>query len=99
MCYSNSGSTTLTNVSGQRLRVLRFAGYVRTPLGWILHTVTGGFFSADEFREWYGLGEGEWIEADGSARDPNNYGGPPVLWAYYCLAEDGTEFVAGGVLE
>ena len=31
--------------------------------------------------------------------DPKNYGDPPVLWAYYCRAEDGEEFVAGGVLE
>jgi hypothetical protein len=92
-------STTLTNVSDQRARVLRFAGYVRTPLGWVLHTVTGGFFSADEFREWYGLGEREWIGPGESACDANNYGGPPVLWAYYCQAEDGSEFVAGGERE
>jgi hypothetical protein len=92
-------STTLTNVSGQRVRVLRFAGYKRTPLGWVLHTVTGGFFSAEEFREWYGQGEREWLGPGESACDPNNYGGPPVLWAYYCQAEDGSEFIAGGVLE
>jgi hypothetical protein len=94
-CYS----TTLTNVSGQRIRVLRFAGYKRIPGGWLLHTISGTFFSSDEFREWYGL-EGEWVGPGQSATDHNNYGGDlPVLWAYYCQAEDGTEFVAGGVLD
>jgi hypothetical protein len=92
-------STTLTNISGQRVKVLRFAGYVRRQPGWILHTVTGTFFSAEEFREWYGLGEREWLGPGESACDPNNYGGLPVLWAYYCQAEDGEEFIAGGVLE
>jgi hypothetical protein len=92
-------STTLTNISGQRLRVLRFAGYARTPRGWELNTVTGTYYSAGEFREWYGLGQKEWLDPGESACDPNNYGGPPTLWAYYCQTEDGKEFVAGGVLE
>jgi hypothetical protein len=92
-------STTLTNVSGRRVRVLRFAGYARTPEGWTLNTVTGSFYSAREFREWYGLGENEWLGSGESACDPNNYGGPPVLWAYFCQSEDGEEFVAGGVVE
>lgn len=92
-------STTLTNISGQRVRVLRFAGYARTPDGWTLNTVTGTFYSAREFCQWYGLGEKEWLGPGKSACDPNNYGGPPMLWAYYCQAEEGEEFVAGGVLE
>ena len=92
-------STTLTNVSPQRVKVLRFGGYLRTPRGWELHTVSGTFFSTDEFREWYGVGRDGWIGPGESVCDPNNYGGPPVLWAYYCQAEDGTRFVAGGVLE
>jgi len=92
-------STTLTNICGQRVRVLRFAGYTRTPEGWTLNTVTGGFYSAQEFREWYGLGENEWLAPRESACDPNNYGGPPVLWAYFCQTEDGKDFIAGGVLK
>jgi hypothetical protein len=92
-------ATTLTNVSGRRIRVLRFAGYARMSEGWRLSTVTGGFFSAWEFREWYGLGEEEWLGPGESATDPNNYGEPPMLWAYYCQVEDGNEFAAGGVQE
>jgi hypothetical protein len=95
----NHYSTTLTNVSEQRIRVLKFAGYTRTADGWKLNTVTGTFYSAREFREWYGLGPNEWLGPGESACDSNNYGGPPVLWAYYCQAEDGREFVAAGVRE
>lgn len=91
-------STTATNVSDQRIRITRFAGYVRGRRGWELNTVTGKFFSAEEFREWYGL-QGDWIAPGESATDPNNYGAPPVLWAYFCEAEDGTEFIAGAVLQ
>lgn len=95
----NRYSTTLKNVSRQKIRILKFAGYARTPEGWGINTVTGTFYSGLEFREWYGLGGKEWLEPGEAACDPNNYGGPPVLWAYYCQAEDGGEFVAGGVLE
>jgi hypothetical protein len=64
-----------------------------------LSAVTGTFYSGCEFCEWYGLGDREWLGPGESACDPNNYGGPPMLWACYCQAEDGKEFVAGGVLE
>jgi hypothetical protein len=92
-------STTLTNVSQQRVRVLRFGGYTRSRRGWELNTISGTFFSAEEFREWYGVGRDSWIGPGESVCDPNNYGSPPVLWAYYCQAEDGTRFLSGGVLE
>jgi hypothetical protein len=92
-------STTLTNISGQRVRVLRFAGYARTREGWMLNSVSGTFYSAQEFREWYGLGQEELLDPGESACDPNNYGGIPGLWAYYCQAEDGKKFIAGDVLE
>ena len=92
-------STTLTNISGERIRVNRFAGYAKTSKGWKLFTVTKQFYSAEEFRQWYGLGNNEWIVPGQSASDPNNYGSPPVLWAYYCECESGKRFVAGSVLE
>jgi len=95
----NHYSTTLTNISKQKVKVLRFAGYTKTRGGFQLNTVTGTFYSAQEFREWYGLGSSDWILPGESAADPNNYGGPPVLWAYYCEAEDGKHFIAGGILE
>lgn len=90
-------STTLKNISSQRIRILRFGGYTKTSAGWKLDTITHDFFTAEEFRAWYGAAE--WIEPDASVCDPNNYGGFPALWAYFGEAEDGTRFVAGEVSE
>ncbi len=92
-------ATTLKNISNERIRVQRFGGYRRRWKGWKLSNATRQFYSAEEFRQWYGLGSAEWIEPGQSAADPNNYGSPPVLWAYYCESESGQQFVVGGVLE
>jgi hypothetical protein len=92
-------STTLTNISNKRIRVMRFGGYHQTKRGWELSTVSGAFYSAQEFREWYGLGDKEWLVPGDAVTDANNYGGRPMLWAYYCESEDGAEFVAGAILE
>jgi hypothetical protein len=92
-------ATTLKNISTDRVRVRRFAGYSRSAGGWRLSTVTRQFYSAEEFCEWYGLGSSKWIEPGQAVTDPNNYGSPPVLWAYYCESASGKQFVAGGILE
>ncbi len=94
-----SYATTLKNVSTERIRVHCFAGYRRDGEGWKLSTVTRQFYSAGEFQAWYGLGSSEWIEPGQVASDANNYGSPPVLWAYYCESASGRQFVAGEVLE
>lgn len=95
----NYYATTLKNISTERIRVHRFAGYKRNGEGWKLSTVTRQFYSAEEFREWYGLGSGNWIEPGQAVTDHNNYGSPPVLWAYYCESASGRQFITGGVLE
>ena len=87
------------NVSGQPVRILRFGGYQQTRRGWELSNVSRAFYSADEFREWYGLGRKEWLLPGGKATDTNNYGGRPILWVYYCESEDGTKFIAGSVFD
>jgi hypothetical protein len=92
-------STTLKNISKQKIRVLSFGGYSKTDRGWELSTISGRRFSAEEFRAWYGMGSREWLLPGESAADPHNYGGRPVLWAYDCEAEDGLRFIAGAVLE
>lgn len=94
----NYYSTTLKNVSDRRVRVLKFAGYSRSGSTFKLNTVSRQFFSAIEFKEWYGQ-TSDWIGPGESVTDPNNYGGPPMLWAYYCESEGGGQFVTGGVLE
>jgi hypothetical protein len=91
-------STTLTNVSDRRVRVLKFAGYSRSGSAFVLNTVSGRFFTAADFKEWYGQAA-DWIAPGQAVTDPNNYGSPPVLWAYYCEAEGGRSFLTGGVIE
>lgn len=91
-------STTLTNVSGKRVRVLKFAGYTKVGNRYSLNTITSRFFTAEDFVDWYGQ-KGAWIDPGQSVTDPNNYGSPPVLWAYYCVDEEGKNFLTGGVIE
>jgi len=91
-------STKLTNVSGKRVRVLKFGGYTKAGKGYSLNTITSRFFTAEDFKEWYGQ-KRDWIEPGQSVTDPNNYGSPPGLWAYYCEAEDGKKFLTGGIIE
>lgn len=90
-------STTLTNISDQRVRVLKFGGYLKKGRMYVLNTITGRFFTAEDFKEWYGQ-SGDWIDPGESVTDPNNYGSPPVIWAYYCETEDGRKFLAGGII-
>jgi hypothetical protein len=97
--YSRSYySTTLTNISDRRVRVIKFGGYKKTPDGFSLNTITSRFFTAADFKDWYAL-QGEWIDPGKSVTDPNNYGTPPVMWAYYCETDKGDKFVTGGILE
>lgn len=92
--------THITNVCTVPVRIRRFAGFARSADGaWKLHTVSGGFYDDRQFREWYGLGEVEWIEPGQTVKDPDNYGGPRILWAYFGQSVDGAEFTAGAVAE
>jgi hypothetical protein len=63
-------STTLTNISAKQIKVLKFAGYTRMGKEWRLSTVTGTFYSGQEFREWYGLGRKQSIGPGETATDP-----------------------------
>ena len=92
-------STAITNISDEKIRVVRFAGYTKTSKGWRISTVSNKFFSAEEFQQWYRLRDGEWVLPGQSVVDPNNYGGRPVLWAYYCESGSGKRFVTGSVLK
>jgi len=91
-------ATTLENVSGQRLRILRFGGYARRLGGrWRLRNASGGWYTAEQFREWYGQ-NGEWLEPGKRVTDSNNYGGLHSLWAYYFETDSGRRLVAGAVV-
>lgn len=88
-------STRLVNISKERVRILRFGGYSFMNGKWKLHTINGGYFSAEQFRAWYGLGDSEWMMPGAAVEDPENYGGPHAVWAYFCETESGKKFVAG----
>lgn len=87
--------TTLTNVGSEPVQVLRFAGYAIVGGQWRINTVSGSYYSGEQFRAWYGMGESEWIEPGQTVSDPDNYGGPYAMWAYFCRTKSGQEFVAG----
>ena len=92
-------STKLKNVSNERVRILQFGGYALIDGQWKLHTINQGFFSGEQFRSWYGLGKDEWILPGQTFEDPDNYGGRPVIWAYFCEMESGEKFIAGAELK
>jgi len=90
-------STTLTNISNTKLKIVRFAGYTPVANEYQLSTVTGKHYSAEEFKNWYDQ-KSEWLEPGQSVVDENNYGDPPSLWAYYFTTEDGKNLIAGKVI-
>lgn len=92
-------ATTLRNISGEPIRIVRFGGYMKRWWRWKLSTITGAFFSANEFRAWYGMGDRRWLAPGETAQDPDNYGSPPVIWAYFCESESGVRFVVGSILK
>ena len=90
--------TRLRNISPEPLRIKRFAGYAPSSGTYHLHTITGSHFATDDFKEWYGLGEDEWIQPGNSVADPNNYSKfRETLWAFHGETASGMPFVAGAV--
>jgi hypothetical protein len=90
--------TALRNLSDEPVRVVKFGGFAEADGRYVLNTVTGQFFTADEFVSWYGAPADGWIPPGMEVSDPDNYGGSPSLWAYYCETKSGQKFVTGRVL-
>lgn len=90
-------STNITNRSAEKVRIDRFGTYSLTEGDLVLHTMTGGFFSSQQFQEWYDLGESCWIEPGQTVIDPNNHSKVGVYWTYFGMTESGQEFVAGAL--
>ncbi|MBN1763700.1 MAG: hypothetical protein JW860_00435 [Sedimentisphaerales bacterium] len=94
----NYYTTFLKNISNESIRVIKFGGYFKKNKSWKLGNFTKNFFTSEQFRNWYGLYEHEWIKPGQSVFDPNNWGGRPVIWAYFCETESGKQFIAGEIL-
>lgn len=91
-------STTLKNISSRKIRIVKFGGFKAQESAWQLNSVTGDFYTAHDFRDWYGQ-KGEWLLPGETASDRTNWGNPPVLWAYHGVTDAGESFTAGKVLE
>jgi hypothetical protein len=89
-------TTTFTSISDEKIRVLRFGVYGKYENEYLMGNVGGAFFSAEDFRNWYGQ-RGEWILPGESVADLHNYTTPGALWAYYIETESGQRFIAGGI--
>ncbi len=87
-------ATTLQNLSGQRIRIQNFAGFRRVGQKYVLHTVTGGYYTDDQFIAWYAAPRDGWIPPGGQATDENNYGSGDGIWAYWGVTDDGNHFIA-----
>jgi hypothetical protein len=59
-------------------------------------TVTGEYFTDQQFEEWYGVEADGWIQPGETVTDWDNYGGRgrQGIWAYFCEDEDGKEFIS-----
>jgi hypothetical protein len=88
-------STKITNRSTQKIRIDRFGTYTKRGDLLVLHSITGGFFSCQQFQEWYDLGQSQWIEPGQVVTDPNNHSNLGVYWTYFATTASGEKFVAG----
>jgi hypothetical protein len=92
--HRNYYSTSITNRIQESIRIDRFASYIKTGSVFIMHTTTGGFYSAQQFREWYDL-DGLTIAPGQTVTDPNNHGKVGNYWVYFGTTESGQQFVSG----
>lgn len=88
-------ATSITNISTEPIRIDRFGSYIQTGKTLVLHSITGGFCSSQQFQEWYNLGQSQWIEPGQTVGDPNNHSSLGVYWAYFGTTASGRQFVAG----
>jgi len=89
--------TTLTNISKQKIRVLQFGAYGRRGKDYIRGNIGDAFFTAQEFRSWYGQ-KGEWILPGESVADLHNYSSVGALWAYYFETKSGRQLITGKIV-
>jgi hypothetical protein len=88
-------ATSITNISTEPIRIDRFGTYIQTGKTLVLHSITGGFCSSQQFQEWYNLGQSQWIAPRQTVGDPNNHSSLGVYWAYFGTTASGQQFVAG----
>lgn len=88
-------STSITNVSSERLRVTKFVGLWRR-FGFLPYSEDGsGYYSPRQFIEWFRVpGKDGWIEPEESVSDPENWSEGAGIWAYFFETESGRRFIS-----
>jgi len=87
-------ATTIKNLSKKRIRIQQFAGFRSQGDKYIITTVTGGYYTAEQFVAWYAASPDGWIGPGQEVADPDNYGRGIGFWAYFGETEDGDHFIA-----
>lgn len=87
-------ATSICNISEKRIRIDQFAAFIRARGHYVLHTASGGFYSADQFIAWYAVSANGWISPGEKVTDENNYGHGNGVWVFFGQTEDGSRFVA-----
>jgi hypothetical protein len=86
-------STTIKNIFNEKIRVIKFGGFNKKGKRYILSNVSGEFYSAEQFINWYNASTDGWILPGESVSDPSNYG--HGYWVFFCETETGKQFIAG----
>jgi hypothetical protein len=86
-------ATTLKNISQQRIRIQKFAGFRPSGDKYVLSTVSRNFYSAEQFQSWYSTAADGWIKPGEEVADDSNYGRGRGIWAYFGETEDGKHFI------
>ncbi len=88
-------ATNIINRSSEKIRIDRFATYTQLGDTLVMHSITGGFLTSQQFQEWYDLGKSIWIKPGQVVTDPNNHSNIGVYWVYFGTTASGQHFVAG----
>ena len=92
-------STEITNLTTERVRVLKFGPFLRGLFG-INRDPETGYYSPTQFREWFRIRDPQgWIEPGEQVCDPDNYGRGDGVWAYFFESSGGQRFIATAPLE
>ena len=87
-------STTITNLSDVRIRILKFVGLWKTFGLFAPRDDGSGYYSPRHFIEWFRVSDKEgWIAPSESVTDPENWGAGAGIWAYFLEKEGGGQFI------
>jgi hypothetical protein len=88
-------STTMKNVSSERLRVTKFVGLWRRFRFMPYSDDGSGYYSPRQFSEWFRVPDRDgWIAPGESVTDPENWSEGAGIWAFFLETDSGRRFIA-----